>query len=67
MILGTAAPYVAGAGARGAVDHRVDIWAFGVVLYEMLTGPEPSGRNTIADVLARWFEMSPNSTPCHRR
>ena len=38
-VLGTLRLHVAGAGARAAADHRADIFAFGTVLYEMLTGP----------------------------
>jgi Tol biopolymer transport system component len=52
MILGTAA-YMAPEQARGrSVDKRADIWAFGVVLFEMLTGRQLFSGETISDTLA---------------
>jgi len=53
MILGTAA-YMAPEQARGGnVDRRADVWAFGVVLYEMLTGETLFAADTVPDTLAR--------------
>jgi Tol biopolymer transport system component len=68
-ILGTA-PYMSPEQARGTpIDKRTDIWAFGCVLYEMLTGRLPFAGETISDTLARILEREPqwealpNSTP----
>jgi Tol biopolymer transport system component len=60
MILGTAA-YMAPEQARGrTVDKRADIWAFGVILYEMLTGEQTFGGETVTDVLASVVRHDPD-------
>ncbi len=52
LILGTAA-YMAPEQAKGfAVDKRADIWAFGVVLFEMLTGATLFAGDSVGDTLA---------------
>src|SRR6185436_19264949 len=59
VILGTAA-YMAPEQARGAVvDKRADIWAYGVVLYEMLTGKQPFAGETVSDTLAAVLRAEP--------
>ena len=60
FILGTAG-YMAPEQARGKdVDKRADIWAFGVVLYEMLTGAQPFQGETMTDVLAAVVRQDPD-------
>jgi Tol biopolymer transport system component len=60
MIFGTAA-YMAPEQARGkTVDKRADVWAFGCVLYEMLTGKRPFGGSEISDTLASVLKDEPD-------
>ena len=61
-ILGTAA-YMSPEQARGkAVDKRADIWAFGAVLYEMLTGTALFVGETVGDTLANVLTREPDLT-----
>jgi serine/threonine-protein kinase len=60
QILGTAA-YMSPEQARGkTVDKRADIWAFGVVLYEMLTGRRLFVGDTISDTLVAVLKTEPD-------
>ncbi len=60
MILGTAA-YMSPEQARGkAVDKRADIWSFGVVVYEMLTGRRLFDGDTTSDVIASVLTREPD-------
>jgi len=62
MVIGTAA-YMSPEQARGkAVDRRADIWAFGVVLYEMVTGRRAFEGEEISDVLAAVLRQDINWT-----
>jgi serine/threonine protein kinase len=59
VILGTAA-YMSPEQARGKpVDRRADIWAFGCVLYEMLTGKQAFHGETVSDTLAAVLKTEP--------
>ncbi len=60
VILGTAA-YMSPDQARGKnVDRRADIWAYGVVLWEMLTGRKLFEGDTVSDVLASVLKETPD-------
>jgi serine/threonine-protein kinase len=61
-ILGTPT-YMSPEQARGqSLDRRTDIWSFGCVLYEMLTGGAPFAADTISDSLAATLEHAPDYT-----
>src|SRR3954468_4446546 len=62
MILGTAA-YMSPEQAKGRpADRRSDVWAFGAILYEMLTGTRAFGGEDIADTLAFVLTREPEWT-----
>jgi Tol biopolymer transport system component len=59
VILGTAA-YMSPEQARGQkADRRSDIWSFGAVLYELLTGKQAFAGETVSDVLASVLKADP--------
>ncbi len=60
MIIGTAA-YMSPEQARGqAVDKRADIWSFGVVAYELLTGKQLFNGETVSDTIAAVLTRDPD-------
>jgi Tol biopolymer transport system component len=62
VVLGTAA-YMSPEQARGReVDKRADIWAFGCVLYELVSGRRPFDGETTADVISAILSHEPDWT-----
>jgi serine/threonine protein kinase/Tol biopolymer transport system component len=74
VILGTAA-YMSPEQARGRpIDRRADIWAFGVVAFELLTGSRLFGGETVSDTIAAvlrqdvpWDRLPPTTDPRLKR
>jgi len=59
-ILGTA-PYMSPEQAKGrSVDRRVDLWAFGAVLYELLTGARAFQGESVAEILSHVLTQTPD-------
>src|SRR5512132_1885655 len=73
IVIGTAA-YMSPEQARGkSVDKRADIWAFGAVLYEMLSGRKAFEGETVSDTLAavlradiEWSSLPADAPPAVR-
>jgi serine/threonine protein kinase len=63
VIVGTAAYMSPEQAAGKTVDHRADVWAFGCVLFEMLTGRAAFGGDTLTDTLAAVMRAEPD-WPC---
>ena len=62
VILGTAS-YMSPEQARGkSLDRRTDIWSFGCVFYEALTGRKAFSGETVSDILAAVLEKEPDWT-----
>ena len=62
-VMGTVA-YMSPEQVRGeAVDHRSDIFSFGVILYEMLTGRQPFRRETMAETMTAILKEEPDEIP----
>jgi serine/threonine protein kinase len=67
VIMGTAA-YMSPEQARGtAIDARTDIWAFGCVLYELLTSRPVFNGATVTDIIAKVIERSRNGVTASKR
>ncbi len=60
QLLGTPAYMSPEQARRQAVDHRSDVWTFGSVLFEILTGSTPFKGPTVADTIAGILEREPD-------